>query len=54
VRAVSKPRAGRAARRLRRLAALGALIGLVAAVRRVLLDRDQRVFEDRYGPSSAG
>ena len=45
-------RPGKVVRRLRRIVVLGALIGVVAGVRRVLLDRDQRAFEDRYGPSS--
>jgi len=29
---------------------LGALMAAVAAVRRVVLDRDQRSFDERYGP----
>jgi len=54
VRCVSKQPAGKGVRRLRRLVVLGALVGGVAAVRRVLIDRDQRAFDARYGPSSEG
>ncbi|HVN51010.1 MAG TPA: hypothetical protein VMT43_06230 [Acidimicrobiales bacterium] len=44
----------KAARRLRALAMAAVVTGVVAAVRRALLDRDQRAFELRYGPSSDG
>jgi hypothetical protein len=35
---------------VRRLAVLIGLVGVIGGVRRLLLDRDQRAFDERYGP----
>ena len=54
MRAVTEAPPSKAARRVRRLAVAAVALGLVAVIRRVLLDRDQRTFDARYGPSPDG
>ena len=54
MRAVTEGPPSKAACRIRRLAVAAVALGLVVVLRRVLLDRDQRTFDARYGPSPDG